>query len=153
MKYARFVLLVLLLGSRQAYSHAGGECLSYEPAVVTLTGTIVRQTFPGPPNYESIQSGDRAETYWLLELPQAVCVDSGVAGALEDEPKQGIQRIQLVFSDGKAYSGYRKLLKKRVVATGTLFGSFNIHHRTPVLLFVKTLAAAPRSNQQIAISK
>jgi hypothetical protein len=29
-------------------------CLSYEPTLVPLTGTIIRRTLPGPPNYKSV---------------------------------------------------------------------------------------------------
>ena len=34
------------------------DCLSYQPAAVTLKGVIARETFAGPPNYESIKDGD-----------------------------------------------------------------------------------------------
>lgn len=60
---------------------------------------------------------------------------------LTDEAKRGIRRIQLVFSDEDAYDKYRRLLGKRVAATGTLYGSYTGHHKTPVLLRVDTLEA------------
>ncbi len=41
------------------YVAAQGDCLSYEPTEVRLTGTISRKTFPGPPNYQSIRKGDK----------------------------------------------------------------------------------------------
>src|SRR5262245_14381421 len=58
---------------------ASSHCLSYEPSVVKLTGTLVRKTFPGPPNYEDISRGDRPETYWLLVLSRPACVDADKA--------------------------------------------------------------------------
>jgi hypothetical protein len=38
-----------------------GQCLSYAPASVTLTGALTSKTFPGRPNYESIEKGDEPE--------------------------------------------------------------------------------------------
>lgn len=123
---------------------SGKTCLAYEPAVVRLNGIIIRRTFPGPPNYESIKRGDVPETYWLLVLPRPVCVKQSDPANLINETKRGIRRIQLVFEDERAYDKYRRLLGKRVVATGTLYGSSTGHHKTPVLLWVNALVEAKR---------
>ena len=48
-------------------------CLPYEPEPVQMTGTLVRLTFPGRPNYESIEEGDEPETGFYLELSRGVC--------------------------------------------------------------------------------
>jgi hypothetical protein len=136
------VLLMLLTWLGQACAQSGKGCLSYEPTVVQLTGTVTRKTFPGPPNYESIKRGDQPETYWLLELQRPACVDHGNPGNLTDQAKKDIRRIQLVFSGKDAYAKYQRLLGKRVVATGTLYGSATGHHKTPVLLQVNTLTEA-----------
>lgn len=111
---------------------------------VRLTGLVISRTYPGPPEYESIRKGDEPETYWLLALSKPVCVN-------EDKPNfnpayANIHKIQLVFPDEKAYKKYRKLLGKRVVATGTLYAGFNVHHKTRVLLIVKTLERPPAKN-------
>jgi hypothetical protein len=47
--------------SAMGQSTSLSPCLSYEPAVVTLSGTLVRKTFPGPPNYKSVKKGDKPE--------------------------------------------------------------------------------------------
>jgi len=60
---------------------------------------------------------------------------------LVNEAKKGIRRIQPVLHDEDAYDKYHRLLGKRVVATGTLYGN-TAHHKTPVLLDVHTLAKA-----------
>lgn len=52
-------------------------CLSYEPSVVQLTGTIIRKTFPGPPNYTNVKHGDSPERAWFLVLKQPICVQAG----------------------------------------------------------------------------
>ena len=33
---------------------------------VTLYGKVREEVFPGPPNYESINDGDRPQFYWIL---------------------------------------------------------------------------------------
>jgi hypothetical protein len=135
-------MLILAACYGQAWARPGPGCLSYEPAVVKVTGTIISRTYPGPPEYESIRRGDEPETYWLLALPRPVCVNQGDPEELTDDAKKNVRYIQLVFSSEKFYRTYRRLLGKRVVATGTLYGKFNAHHKTPVLLEVNTLTKA-----------
>jgi hypothetical protein len=116
-------------------------CLAYEPAVVNLTGTLVRKTLPGPREYEDIARGDRPETYWLLVLPRPACVDADQALPDLNPAHDHIRTIQLVVS-AELYKKYKQLVGRRIVATGTLFGEHTAHHRTSVLLTVKTIAAA-----------
>jgi hypothetical protein len=135
------VLLTLLRWVVQACAQSGKDCLSYEPTVVKLTGVLISRTYPGPPEYASIRKGDEPETYWLLALPRPACVDPSDPTDPIKNAKRGIRRIQLVFNDDKDYRTYRRLLGRPVTATGTLYGSFTIHHKTPVLLNVTTLEA------------
>jgi len=107
---------------------------------IRLTGTIVRKTYPGPPEYESVRKGDAPERYWLLVLSNPVCTN-------EDRPNfdpayKNVRRLQLIFDSERAYKKYRSLLGKEAVATGTLFAGNNIHHKTRVLLIVSTLKRA-----------
>lgn len=116
-------------------------CLPYEPGIVSLSGTLVRLDFPGPPNYESIEHGDARETTWLLRLDRAACTE---AGKNDNEPARlGLDRMQLVFLDGaRDFEKYRPLMGKHVTARGTLFHQLTGHHHTEVLLTVSELAAA-----------
>ncbi|HTR66172.1 MAG TPA: DUF4431 domain-containing protein [Terriglobales bacterium] len=114
------------------------DCLSYEPAVVKITGILIRKTFPGPPNYESIQRGDRAETSWFLDLPATVCVNEDRTKPGLNPGQRDVHEIQLVLQP-EQYSQHKALVGGRVVATGTLFGEHTGHHHTPVLLTVRTL--------------
>src|SRR5215472_6654357 len=141
-----FAGIVLLLSGAVACLAQQSSCLSYDPSVVKLTGTLTRKTFQGPPNYESVRKGDRPETYWFLDLSQPHCVDADAIQPDLNPAQKGIRRIQLVFLDQSSYKTYSKLLGKRVVATGTLFGEHTGHHHTPVLLTVKTLAAAEQGS-------
>lgn len=114
---------------------AGTKCLAYEPAIVTLRGTLIRKAFPGPPNYESVRKGDREEVYWLIRLASPVCVDADPSSDLNSSEK-GVKEVQLVMT---SYGKYKDLVGKRVIATGTLFSAHTAHHRTPVLLTLTTL--------------
>ena len=139
---ARIVWIVLGISFGPALAQTPtSPCLSYEPGAVKLSGILVRKTFPGPPNYEDIHRGDRPETYWLLNLPQPVCVDEDKRDPDLNPAHDGIRIVQLVLT-GEAYKKYKNLVGKRVVATGTLFCEHTGHHHTPVLLTVNALARA-----------
>jgi hypothetical protein len=141
--FVTIVFLLFLLSSAGSFTQvaAKSHCLSYEPSVVKLTGTLVRKTFPGPPEYTSVRRGDRPEVYWLVNLAQPVCVDEDKAQPDLNPAHKDIRTVQLVvFSE--LYKKYKYMVGGRVVATGTLFGEHTAHHRTPVLLTVVSLAKA-----------
>jgi hypothetical protein len=127
MKFQQALVIAGLLSAMSGPVRA--QCLDYEPKVVNLSGTLVRQTFPGPPNYQSIARGDKAETFWILRLRKPVCVN--VADHF-DIHEEGQKQIQLVL-EPKQYKQFRRLLGKRVTATGSLFHAHTAHHRKPLL--------------------
>jgi hypothetical protein len=54
------VSAVLMAGCSSLAPHkysAGDAVLFYEPDFVTLSGVLMRDTQPGPPNWESIEAG------------------------------------------------------------------------------------------------
>ena len=71
-------------------------CLSYQPQVVHVKGTLTQKTYPGPPNYESVRTGDKAEKVWLIELNSAICVNRDNAEPDLNPKKQNLKNIQLV---------------------------------------------------------
>lgn len=117
-------------------------CFSYEPSVVQLSGNVIRKTFPGPPNYESIERGDKPEVLWLLVLSHPICMQEDIKEPSLNPAQKDIRKIQLVFRDAAAYETHKKLVGKGVVAKGTLFGAHTGHHHTPLLLTVRTLTKA-----------
>jgi hypothetical protein len=117
------------------------QCLSYEPSEVNVTGSLIRKTFAGPPNYESVRKGDRPETYWLLKLSGPVCVSEDKADPDLNPSQAFITQIQLVL-DPELYKSEKPLVGSKVVARGTLFGAHTGHHHTPVLLSVKSIEPA-----------
>lgn len=130
--------LMLLFFVGQAWSKSAAPCLDYEPSFATLTGVLVRRTYPGPPNFESIREGDKPETSWVLMLPRPVCVD-GRSGDPVNVAMTNIRRVQLVFENQESYETYRRILRRRAVVTGLLFGAITAHHHTDVLLIVTTI--------------
>ncbi len=109
-------------------------CYYYESDTVNLTGKMVRDTFPGPPNYESIKEGDAMEVYWVLQLQKPICMNA-VADDYTNVDRQNVTQLQMVVGDGM-YKKYRNLLYKTVTVKGTLFGAQTGHHHTDVLITV-----------------
>ncbi len=131
-------LLLLLLPAVCIAQLEPVGCRSYEPAVVGLRGTLTRETFAGPPTYSDIQKGDKAETYWLLNLDSPICVNQDASEPGLNPSYKNIRRVQLVL-DQVPYKRYKELLGRRVVATGSLFGAHAGYHHTPILLTVTYL--------------
>lgn len=131
-RYAQLFALLLLLPLNSFSASAQRQpCLSYEPEVVQLIGTITRKTFPGPPNYKSIRRGDKPETYWVLQLPDTVCTQATGDNDAED----AVTQLQLILT-GKQYALYKKFIGRRVNVSGKLSHAITGHHHTPVLMEV-----------------
>ena len=128
----------LLVVEATAVAATQSPCLKYEPAVVSLSGTLISRTFAGPPNYESISKGDRPERALLLLLDEPVCVEGDQASALSQETELGVVLVQI----GPPDSGW-KFVGRRVLITGTLMHRHTGHHRTAVLLNLKEVRAKP----------
>jgi hypothetical protein len=113
-------------------------CLSYEPAVVRLRGTITPKTFPGRPNYESVEKGDEPENVWILNADIPLCTnkDSSDPNNLSEA---NIRELELVFLGNQDYDTYRLMLGKTVDVTGSLFHAYTAHHHTTILLEVKDM--------------
>ena len=102
MKYLIAAAALLCVGATQA------SCLNYGPA--SLTGRVVRQTYAGPPDYESTTRGDRPVVIYVLQLDYTLCVaDSQVVGLATRE-------LQLEWSAGDPASW----LGKKVTVIGEL---------------------------------
>jgi hypothetical protein len=120
-------LLLLLLASQAL----AAECLGYSP--IELRGVLRSETFPGPPNYESVATGDKAETYFFVVPAEPLCVRQGDTSGLEPAAT-GVRRVQLIFFDLSAYDKLRPFLGKEVRCTGKLIGAHTGHHHSEVLL-------------------
>lgn len=99
-----------------------------------LSGTLLRITYPGPPNYESIEAGDQPETYWVLQPDHKITCAIGSYGN-DDHTK-----MQLVMY-GDEYRDYASLVGRNVIVDGTLMYAETGHHHTSLLIEVKRIAA------------
>ena len=84
----------LLLAERSlAYAQVPPPRCLESNVTVTVTGTLERRTYPGPPNYESVAPGDLAETGFYLVLGRPICTtDDELAG-----PQSDVRLVQLVL--------------------------------------------------------
>src|SRR5579863_8531378 len=103
------VIILIWMTSAMGQSTPQSQCLSYEPAIVTLSGTLVRKTFPGPPNYESVKKGDKPETSWFLDLPESVCVNEDKAEPDLNPKQSAVREIQLVLQP-QQYAQHKSLV-------------------------------------------
>jgi hypothetical protein len=143
-----FISLALLLSivapsklsakeANPAKTSATADCLEYGP-VVQLAGKLVRQTFPGPPNFASVAQGDTPEVAWILHLDKPVCVRARPGDDI-DVAVSHLHDLQLVLGSDNNYQRAEELLSRRVIVSGVLFGAHTGHHHTPVLLAVKNI--------------
>ena len=111
----------------------------YEPQIAELTGTLYQKTYPGPPEYSSIEDGDRPESPLFLTLTEPV--DVALAQPEEEpfnQPEQGVREIQIVFSNEDPPE---ELWSRGVIVKGTLFSAHTGHHRRRVLMMANSWEA------------
>jgi hypothetical protein len=103
------------------------ECINLEGSELDITGAVSKEVFPGPPNYESISAGDKAETYWFITVQEDICVN--------DSDIQKINKFQLFFEPSNSSS--KVLIEaKSYNINGISFMGVSGHHRTSVLIEV-----------------
>jgi hypothetical protein len=123
--------LVAVVALWFAINAGNATCLTYASRVF-VTGTLTRQVFPGPPNYESIARGDTQEIYYVLRFDRPTCVDQDPT----DSQLPGIKKLtemQLVLTH-EQYLQLEGKIGRKIGLSGTLFPAETGHHHTPVLL-------------------
>lgn len=125
----KYLLLPLFLFSAMVIA---GDCINYGSTVIT--GRLVSKTFPGPPNYESIEAGDEEETYYFLALPSPICVVEGQDANGLEPSQTGVKLVQLILNGKSTYNSLRQLLGGSVSCQGNLFAAITAHHHSDVLL-------------------
>lgn len=114
------LLAALALVAGNSGSLAADYCLQY--GAVSLTGRLVQQTYPGPPDFESVTKGDEPRVIWILQLDRGICID----GSDSSYPSAYNEReIQLVlgadqYARTDDYAQYRDLLGQKITVTGRL---------------------------------
>ena len=97
------------------------KCLSYAPALVTLTGALTEKS-------------DEPETYWVLNLGQPICTTGGEHSS--NVAERNVSSLQLLFTNDEVYQRYRFLLNTTVRVTGSLASGTTAQHHTQVVLQV-----------------
>ncbi len=115
---------------------AAAGCLSYEPAVVTLSGTVSIQKAYGPPGFGEDPAHDAREDFPLLTLDHPVCVNANPADPTT-ENEASVVGLQLVYDLGARFD--RRILRQHVNVTGKLMHQMTGHHHTKVLLQVENV--------------
>jgi hypothetical protein len=143
-RLARGVTLFLLFCAPVTALSANAVAYHYDPAVVTLTGVIETQTFPGRTGYESIANGDEIERGWYLRLARSIVVEPNPdENGHNSSRERNVKVVQLAFIDNdQVIAVLPRLEGKRAVLTGKLFHAFSAHHHARVLFDVQTVSAA-----------
>ncbi len=139
MRVPAYVLFFLFSGCL----FAKNKTYHYEPESVELVGIIDRQTFAGPPNYESIKQGDLIETGRYLRLEEPIDIEaSNKDQIVNSENEKNVKIIQLTFMDDDLWNKLKP--GKRLKIKGSLFHAFTGHHHARVLLSVDLVQEATK---------
>jgi hypothetical protein len=101
---------------------ADASCLDYGP--MSLTGRVVRQTYAGPPDFESVTKGDQPIVIYLLQLDYTLCIVESQLLA------QNTREVQLEWRAGDPAA----LLGKKVTVTGELIRGEARHDKRVVMV-------------------
>lgn len=119
---------IIFLSTLPALDALASGCLDYGP--LTLNGRLVRQTYAGPPDYESVTKGDAPIAIWVLQLDRIVCVIDS-AGRYSKE--YGTREIQIELPADR-YAHYRSLVGSKITVTGELIRGGARHDKRLVIV-------------------
>ncbi|ENN6350596.1 DUF4431 domain-containing protein [Providencia rettgeri] len=129
--YKRSTILYRNIAGNGSAISSPKECYK-EGQQVSLSGELRKTVFPGAPNYESVELGDKPETYWVLNTENSLsCVTGAANWGRKDQ-------FQLIV-DGDFYNKNSELLDQNVLVTGNLVYSMTGHHHTPVMIRVQSI--------------
>lgn len=109
---------------------------------VTLSGILKLKVFPGPPEYSSIENGDRADFCWVLDLDKEsfILALSTPVQELDLDFKDIIKWPNaseiVLFPDQNVDEGFRNMNGQHISISGYLFHAHTAHHYSPMLLTV-----------------
>jgi hypothetical protein len=131
-----FTQFFFLIGLFTTMSVHGWETVFYEPEEVEVSGFLHETVYPGPPEYMSVEMGDRPEEAVILTLKEPINVE--IKNRDEDglnEPEKEVRELQVSFSDSGPSLNQ---MKKEIVLKGTLYHAHTAHHRRKVLMMVES---------------
>ncbi|AFN55919.1 hypothetical protein FBY51_1190 [Zymomonas mobilis] len=133
------MILVFTLGCFWQTSAWAGQCYNLEKGEPSeLTGILEYVVYPGPPNFEDVQSGDTPEPSYVLKLRYPICL----SGDEFADPSNHFQSVQLVGSQTTSKQ-LRSLLHQNVTVQLTkAMAAENGHHHEPLVATVTAIRPA-----------
>lgn len=104
---------------------------------LSVSGRLTLQLFPGAPNFESIAAGDAEERTFIVELPQAACIDDG--GDFAD-PSEKFVTVQVSGAQDRLSAVLKAAVGRRVIVEGEGFASHTGHHHAPLVVIADRLS-------------
>ncbi|MEI4952345.1 DUF4431 domain-containing protein [Aeromonas caviae] len=105
---------------------------------VTLYGKVREEVYPGPPNYSSIDDGDKPQFYWILYTNEPISL---VGRNMENDElyENGLSCMFQLCIAPEIYDKHLDILGKYVKAEGGIFFGHTGHHKTKALLTVQNI--------------
>jgi hypothetical protein len=131
---------------------AVGNAAEPSPSI-TLEGTLVLGEFYGPPNYGESPGEDRIEHSLVLQLPAppvTQLADSNALAAFSPDARR-TYFVQVVVDDTQK-SAAEQEIGHRVRIEGVPFAPLTAHHRTPLLIDVRSLQPIDAWHWQISLA-
>jgi hypothetical protein len=117
----RLAVATIVAGVRLLFGADGG-CLKYEPARVTLNGTLV--------SHQGLRG------FWAVKPDYPICTIKGPSDPAAIA-HSGVAEVQLILMGGQAdFDRYRPLLGRKVSVSGKLTPQVTAYHQTEVLIIV-----------------
>ena len=106
--------------------------------LVTLYGKVKEEVFAGPPNFESINNGDRPQFYWILYVHEPIAIVGRCLETNKVSDRGNTCCFQLCLSQ-KLYDNRNYILNKFIKVEGQVFLGHTGHHKTKALIDVTKL--------------
>ncbi len=87
-----FIIIFLFIFSNTVFAD---DCILYEPAIVTIYGTLSIEKGYGPPGFGEDPVHDQKEEYPVLSLDSAICINGGKAMS-DNKDVSSIKYIQII---------------------------------------------------------
>lgn len=139
---AGVAFLAIVLGLASQLSHGAGCVIENDE--LSVIGALSRETFAGPPNFESVERGDAAETYWILTVREPIVLCPLAAADGKSHTVGRLSRFQLVLN-AEQRGLMRALIARHAWVRGRLIMGRTGHHHTGALIEVTELRPATQS--------
>ncbi len=98
---------------------------------MSLSGRLTLQLFAGPPNFESIASGDEEVQAFIIELPKEICLFDG--GGFAD-PSEKFGTVHVSSYNDVAIGALKDSVGTNVTVVGEGFAAHTWHHHAPLVI-------------------